>query len=190
MRKAEFKIKKSFTLIELLVVITVVALLAAVITPNAVKTLAKSKITKLHEDLRVLRSGWLALYADTAMFPLETEYAASDSLEPGLLIDETDLFSDVTGNENWDGPYFQGNISSPWKAKYRYDNDLADGVYNQRTGENPWGGVNIGLSADEVKGSVTGLFSRIDELLDNSNDITGKIRYQDGISFYYLIYSK
>ncbi|NCC82098.1 MAG: prepilin-type N-terminal cleavage/methylation domain-containing protein [Clostridia bacterium] len=41
------KNKKGFTLVELLVVIAIIAILAAVVAPNAFKAIEKSKVTAI-----------------------------------------------------------------------------------------------------------------------------------------------
>ena len=61
--------KKNFTLIELVVVIAIMAVLAAIITPNALRAIEKAKISRAAEDMNAIRAAALSFYADTGTWP-------------------------------------------------------------------------------------------------------------------------
>ena len=94
--------RKVFTLIELIVVIAIIAILAAIVTPNAFRAIEKSKLAKMHADFKLLKTGFLSLYADVGVFPRAegSGYGYSDDGRSEPRIDETDLLKPVLFSTN------------------------------------------------------------------------------------------
>ena len=89
------KKKMGFTLIELIVVIAVIGVLAAIIAPNAFRTIEKAKIGATTEDHRAIKTAAMAYYVDTGTWP------ALDTTPPAAGFATTD------GSQGWDGPYLE-----------------------------------------------------------------------------------
>jgi len=61
--------RRAFTLIELVVVIAIIAILAAIITPNAFRAIKKAQVSKTVADMKAIKNALLTYYADTGKFP-------------------------------------------------------------------------------------------------------------------------
>jgi general secretion pathway protein G len=81
--------KKGFTLIELIVVIAIIAVLGAVIAPNAFKSIEKAKIAATVQDLNSIKTASASYFTDTSAWPISSANFTSNA-------------GAVTG---WDGPY-------------------------------------------------------------------------------------
>ena len=64
-----YKSQKGFTLIEIIVVIAVVAILAAILTPQIVKSISESKVARAKNDLVVIAAAIGDFYKDTGKYP-------------------------------------------------------------------------------------------------------------------------
>jgi general secretion pathway protein G len=80
--------KKGFTLIELIVVIAIIAVLGAVIAPNAFKSIEKAKIAATVQDLNSIKTAAAAYFTDTSAWPADSA-----------------AFLAAGGVAGWDGPY-------------------------------------------------------------------------------------
>lgn len=129
--------KKAFTLIELIVVIAIVAVLAAVITPNVFRQIERARQAQYIANVNAVKTAMQSLYADTGRFASETRYYSYDY-----------------GSGYYE--YFWVDIESPWSssgfwadytellqdpADYGYSMLGWDGPYLDRTTASPWGGV-------------------------------------------------
>lgn len=104
-----------FTLVELLVVIAIIAILAAVVAPNAFKAIDKSKAAALIEDVEAIKTASFIFYADTGVFPVGTvqgdrTYSEWNADSKNIFIDGIDGFQAMgtfswSKPEGWDGPY-------------------------------------------------------------------------------------
>ena len=98
---------KGFTLIELIVVIAIIAILASIIAPNAFRAIEKSKIARVAQDSKVIKTAAYAMYGDTGMWPGSNWN--DDPLDP--LMDSAQgegfVFKGTKANmsASWDGPY-------------------------------------------------------------------------------------
>ena len=110
--------KRAFTLIELLVVIAIIAVLAAIVAPNAFRAIEKAKVTATVADVRSIRTGAMAFYADTGTWPADRCNAAFTS--------NTNCTYYRGTYRGWDGPYLE---KWPPTAKW-------GGVYLFRNGNN------------------------------------------------------
>ncbi|OPX28142.1 MAG: hypothetical protein B1H08_06510 [Candidatus Omnitrophica bacterium 4484_171] len=104
--------KKGFTLIELIVVIAIIAVLAAIVAPNAFKAIEKGKISATIGDYKSIKTGAMAYYSDTGVWP------ADGTTTAGFVTDDS-----VSG---WDGPYLEKwPPRDNWGGTYTFQNDSA-----------------------------------------------------------------
>ncbi|WP_025775114.1 type II secretion system protein [Neomoorella thermoacetica] len=102
---------RGFTLVELLVVIAIIGVLAAIVVPNAFKSIEKAKVARAEADLKAFKAAALNYYTDTGKWP-EDKYPGED---PGFVTNE--------GNVNgWNGPYLERwPASTPFGGQYDWD---------------------------------------------------------------------
>lgn len=106
------KIKKGFTLVELLVVIAIIAILAAIIAPNAFKAIEKSKVATAEADYKAIKTAALGYYTDTGKWP----GTQSTGVDPGLAV------ATLAGVDGFNGPYLEKWPSkNPWGGNYAYE---------------------------------------------------------------------
>lgn len=106
--KIKQAIKKGFTLVELLVVIAIIAILAAVVAPNAFKAIEKSKVSAAESDFKAVKTAALSYYSDTGKWPntgaSSTAFVGPDNTTSG-----------------WNGPYMEKwKSTNPWGGNYSY----------------------------------------------------------------------
>jgi len=107
--------RKSFTLIELLVVIAIIAILAAIVAPNAFRAIEKAKISATIADVRSIRTGAMAYYADTGTWPAMSAVA---DIPPCTAVPG---FAATDGRTNWDGPYLEKwPATAKWGGCYQW----------------------------------------------------------------------
>ena len=108
------KTKAGFTLIELIVVIAIIAILGAIIAPNAFRAIEKAKIAKAVADYKTLKQASYSLYADTGKWPIYSKPYSGTSIR------NTPLLRDV-GLAGWDGPYLEKDPDPhPWAGIYAF----------------------------------------------------------------------
>jgi general secretion pathway protein G len=95
--------KRGFTLIEVIVVIAVVAILAAILTPQIVKNISESKLARAKNDLVVIAAAIGDFYKDTGKYPF---YSAAGGT-PNIYM----LYS-ATGTPGGSG----GGSSNYWRS--------------------------------------------------------------------------
>ncbi len=61
--------KKGFTLIEMVVVLSVVAILAAILTPTIMKNINDSKIARANNEVQVIAAAMASFFKDTGRWP-------------------------------------------------------------------------------------------------------------------------
>ncbi len=188
--------KKSFTLIELIVVIAIIAILAAIIAPNAFKAIEKAKLSKMHADFKLIKTGFITLYADVGVFPLAEvagpgSYGFSDDGSSEPRIDETDLLNSVlfTSGQGWDGPYIESAPEHPFAGVYRYDHD--GDIYPDN---GPYAGANVFCWFHQMQGMSNDKMAQITEKLDMAIDggdgsTVGLFRYVPFNGIFYSIYT-
>ena len=78
--KRILKPQNGFTLIEIIVVIAVVAILAAILTPQIVKNISESKIARAKNDLVVIAAAIGDFYKDTGKYPFYSSAGSSANI--------------------------------------------------------------------------------------------------------------
>lgn len=101
--------EKGFTLVELLAVVAIIAVLGAVITPNVIRAIDKSKVSAAVADFRAVKSAAYAYYYDTGQWPLDSTGGG----DPGFCTDP-----EVSG---WNGPYLEHwPVQNPWGGTFTF----------------------------------------------------------------------
>lgn len=109
--KIKQAVKKGFTLVELLVVIAIIAILAAVVAPNAFKAIEKSKVSAAESDFKAVKTAALSYYSDTGKWP-------GDGAGSG------DFVGPDNATSGWNGPYMEKwKSKNPWSGSYTFEND-------------------------------------------------------------------
>jgi general secretion pathway protein G len=163
------KKRRGFTLIELLVVIAIIAILSAVIAPNAYRAIEKAKVAAMIADYQAVKTGAMSYYSDTGTWP-------DDGIgEPGLGVTNTFLVDGSPPIPMWDGPYLERWPSPRWAT----GNPVLDTVVFRDFALFNWDGVGGSDQARylQVYPVPTPAVSRIDLQLDGSEDAnSGDVR--------------
>lgn len=69
--------EKAFTLIELLIVVAIIAILAAIAVPNFLEAQVRSKVSRVHSDLRTLATAFETYAVDWRRYPCGEKYLPS-----------------------------------------------------------------------------------------------------------------
>jgi len=166
--------EEGFSLIELVVVVSVLTILAAIVTPQVNKVVVKAKISRLENELKVIKNAVNRLYAELGVYPTEV----GQSTDPGLMTN-----SRIPSNYriNWQGPYLdKWPLEHPWGGTYDYDyrrNRNFD--YDNTLGNEVSLTIRNNFSAS--------ILNRIDADLDDGSPLTGNIRHNaSSILIYYI----
>jgi len=133
--------RKAFTLIEIIVVIAVIGVLAAIITPNALKAIKKAQVAKTVADMKSLKTALLNYYADTGRFPdpfyfRANGYGHRNATGASYSFTYPPVIANEDGAVNWNGPYLDNIHTSPLIHSYVSGGFTYPGTY--------WiGGTNI-----------------------------------------------
>lgn len=95
------------TILEILVVLSIIALIAAVVSPRLIGYLGKAKSETAALQIDQLKNAVHLFYIDTGRYPTEAE---------GLAV----LVSKPSGSSRWDGPYVEtpDALKDPWTRDY------------------------------------------------------------------------
>src|SRR5438552_2682949 len=98
-----------FTLIELLVVLAILGLLAALVTPQVLKYLARAKTDTARIEIKNIGTALDLYLVDVGRYPTQQEGLGGLIANPG-------------GLAAWRGPYVKGNgiPLDPWGRPYQY----------------------------------------------------------------------
>jgi general secretion pathway protein G len=149
------------------VVIAIIAILAAIIAPNAFRAIEKAKIARAISETKTIKTAVLSYYSDTGTWP--SRYRLTDTLNPFL--------TNPTGVSGWDGPYVEKWNAHPWAGHIGWDptidldhNGVIDGCV-VLDDDRP------GTSSSDNQGRVPRRsMIKIDEMLDDGNLATGYVQ--------------
>ena len=133
--------KEGFTLIEIIVVLAIISIIAAVLTPIAVRQIDESRLTAAQSDTKALATAIINFQIDTKVWPVYTTYPGSENVYilettegdtptatgngAWLTRNPRDTFTDqLLDNQtnpqysNWKGPYMGEFKDDPWGRKY------------------------------------------------------------------------
>lgn len=105
-----------------MVVIAIIAILAAIIAPNAFRAIEKAKTSAFVSDYKAIRAGIYALYADTGLFPFHYENISCPLITGGNNCGGWSKPGGWSGWSNvpgWDGPYIEKMPQHYWMGGTR-----------------------------------------------------------------------
>lgn len=163
-----------FSLIELVITMTIITILAGLVTLRAGNMTESARITRAVSDLKTMAKAIDVMRADTGVFPADV----SPNIDPGL----NDLARvPAARREFWKGPYVDRWPSeNPWGGTFDYE------FWN-------YSAFNFdGTSGNEVLISLRGgtmnrqILDEIDASMDDGNGATGMVRHNGGswLGFY------
>lgn len=166
--------ERAFSLIELVIVVSVLTLLAAVVTPQVNRIVIKSKVSRIETEMKTIKTAVNTLFADLTVFPAE----ASVNTDPGLQAASQVPDEYTTA---WLGPYLdRWPTAHPWGGSYDYDHGSNANFNNDGTlGNEVFLTVRDNLTAD--------ILARIDSDLDDGSPLTGNIRHDASSTLRYYI---
>jgi len=108
-QRALSRADEGYTLTEMLVVIGIIALIAAVLTPNLLGQLGRSRAKAAQLQLETTAAALESFRSDVGRYPSEVEGLQALVQEPGNL-------------QGWSGPYVRDAkaLSDPWNDKIIY----------------------------------------------------------------------
>ena len=111
--KAKRRHSRPFTLIEIMIVVVIIAMLAALVGPNIIKSFDKAKVNSTKAQLVNLKNAVQQFYMDLSAYP--------NSLQ--------DLIANP-GNDKWNGPYIEAKTIpvDGWGNEFQYAVPGADGM--------------------------------------------------------------
>ncbi len=100
-----------FTFLEILIVILIIGVLTAIVGPNLIGNVGKSKRVAAKDQIRILELSLKQYYADTGQFPTTSQGLEALRHKP------------APEPEGWDGPYLDKAVpKDPWGRDYVYLN--------------------------------------------------------------------
>jgi general secretion pathway protein G len=155
--------KKGFTLIELIVVIAIIAVMGAVIAPNAFKSIEKAKIAATVQDLNSIKTAAGAYFTDMSAWPTSSGN-----------------FTTGPAGTAWDGPYLD---------KWPEGNRWPGAVYTWNIGTN--GVFNAGSTAQERYISLTnlgaGVAGKLEAQIDPGNTNATGVAHSTATTIDFLV---
>ncbi|MBN3040249.1 MAG: prepilin-type N-terminal cleavage/methylation domain-containing protein [Candidatus Omnitrophica bacterium] len=112
---------ESFTLVELILVVAIIAILAAVVTPNILSAREDARAAKLVLTIETLKKAALKYYADTGRLPIEgTSY---NELSENAAVSSWMWPQPANGQPipGWNGPYISHVLSAndnPYEGQF------------------------------------------------------------------------
>jgi len=145
MRKVHHRHEAGFTLIEGVVAISIVALLAAILTPLVVQQIDEAKVSRARNEVQVVAASIGKFYKDVGQFPNQGAGGTVTRLFSGTAADlTTNIGRYVTpDSNNWftggvqevfDDHLMENNAGYPTSGEFRWK-----GPYLGTVGVDPWG---------------------------------------------------
>lgn len=99
-----------FTIVELLVVLGIIALIAALVGPQAIRWFSKAKTDQATAQIRNVESAIELFYLDNGRYPTNEQNL-------GALLKAPD------GQNSWNGPYLrrESGVVDPWGRQFVYE---------------------------------------------------------------------
>ncbi len=168
------KREMGFSLIELVIVVSVLAILAAVVTPQINKLVTKSKVSRLETELKTIKNALNSIYADVGFIPKDV----SKNTDPGLMSSSK---VPKAYRDKWEGPYLdRWPTEHPWGGSYDYNYGKKNGFNYDGTSSNEvWITISDSLTKDTLV--------RIDDELDDGNRKAGNFRHDNKSSGSYYV---
>ena len=140
----------------MMVVIAVIAILMAIIGSNAFNAVRKANDVRVETDFRSIKTGASSYFVDTGNWPANGN--------PGGFIAND-------GQAGWQGPYLEKwPVNNPWGGNYIWVSDNS-GIFAAS-------GINERYVTTSSVSAASAV--RIDRDLDDSNGLSGSIRYSNG----------
>jgi general secretion pathway protein G len=129
----------------LIVVIAIIAILAAIIAPNAFRAIEKAKVARFVGDYKAIKAASYSLYGDIGTFPCHYE-----NLQPILITGGTRIqgmagscanagITQASSLAGWDGPYLERLPVPPWKVlgntTYAWQDSVVEAAKNCWNGQ-------------------------------------------------------
>jgi prepilin-type N-terminal cleavage/methylation domain-containing protein len=134
-----------FTLVEVVVVLAVVAILAAILTPNIVKNIKDSKIARAANETQVIAGALASFYKDLGRWPTSRGNNANNNDFLYLLVgDGTVPGNSGANSQQWRGGGGWGGARMDTFVNHLIENDPKDAANNYPvTGDLKWAGPYI-----------------------------------------------
>ena len=141
--------KKGFTLVELIVVIAIIAILGAVVAPNAFKAVEKSRVSAAIGILKGMDTAIMQYYSDVGLWPAANFSSTSSNY----------LMTNVASSATWDGPYIDSwPAANPWGGTYQYTQN-ATARWIQISGLTGVTAAKLDMAIDGAVGTTTGVIT-------------------------------
>ena len=98
-----------FTLMEVIGVMAVIAIMAAVATPQIFQAIEDARVTTLVQDSNSLKANVARFYKDTGIWPIHIPSHADDRYHQLM----RNLGSNNLPISGWNGPYLEGELNNP-----------------------------------------------------------------------------
>ena len=169
--------KKGFTLIELMVVIAIIAVLAAVVTPQVFNQIARGRASAAISFAQSVNTASTSFFADIGSWPPScTQATCNNNPAPGNI--GNFVANSAVANARWLGPYLQNwptATRNPWGGNYQWNISPALGSanFNAALAQERWITITFPNASSFADGSVN-----LDRARDNGDGgAAGYVRY-------------
>ncbi len=122
-------IERAFTLIELLIVVAIIAILAAIATPNFLEAQTRSKVSRVKSDHRTIAIALESYFTDWGAYPRDQDNSMDHPAQYGFRLLTTPV------------PYLTGRTSDPFSDKSqnsKSENSRIAPAYVLASGSDAW----------------------------------------------------